>query len=154
MRTDWQLVELDSGRTVVPRLQLADTFWSRLVGWQFRRSPGEGHGLLVTPCGSIHTCFLRFALDVVMLDRAGRIVGTRRGLRPWRIVIAPRGTQAVLEIPSPGPDLTIGTTLRLRSSLQIRAPKHLRFLELLSPADTTANSVTSDKSSPAARTDN
>ena len=93
----WRLAHRTSGQIVVERLSLADTFWGRLCGLQFRRPLPAGTGLLLVPCGSIHTMWMRFAIDVAMLDRSGRVLYVRRAVRPWRYVHAPRGTHAVLE---------------------------------------------------------
>ena len=78
-----------TGELVVARLEVADRFWSRLLGLQFRRSLPPDAGLLVKPCGSIHTCFLRFAIDAVFLDADGRVLAVRRNIKPWRFVFGP-----------------------------------------------------------------
>jgi uncharacterized protein len=128
MLTDWQLVDLETGRTIVEALELADGYWSRLVGWQLRRPPASGRGLLLVPCASVHTCLLRFALDLVMFDSTGRVLAVRRGVRPWRVVFAPRNTHAVLEMIAPGAETEVGQLLRARSSVGGDLPKSLRFL--------------------------
>lgn len=116
MSPPWRLVERVTGRVVVGRLEIADRFWSRFVGLQFRAAPPPGFGLLLAPCASIHTCWMRFALDLVMLDRAGRMVEVRRGVHPWRLVVPSVPTFAILEIPSDGGvELSVGTSLRLEA---------------------------------------
>ena len=81
----WRLVNETTGKAVVARLTIADGFWSRLAGLQFRRELPSDAGLLLVPCASVHTCFVRFPLDVVFLDDAGRVLSIRRNLRPWRL---------------------------------------------------------------------
>jgi uncharacterized membrane protein (UPF0127 family) len=44
--------------------------------------PGEG--LLLSPCNSVHTCFMRFAIDVIFADSRWRLVRVRCDLRPFR----------------------------------------------------------------------
>jgi uncharacterized membrane protein (UPF0127 family) len=128
MRAEWQLIESQTGRTVVEKCELADTYWSRLVGWQLRQAPGAGRALLLVPCASVHTCLLRFSLDLVMLDKSGRVLSVRRGIRPWRAVFAPRRTHAVLEMAAPGADIATGEVLRAQHSAGDQLPKSLRFL--------------------------
>src|SRR5207253_305834 len=41
-------------------------------------------GLLLCDCPSVHTAFMRFAIDVVYLDRDGVVLKCVPGLRPWR----------------------------------------------------------------------
>ena len=95
----WQLEIRDSGVIVVDRLMIADRFWSRLCGLQFRRPLPPRHGFLLAPCNSIHTMWMRFSIDVAMLDRAGQdVLAVRRAVRPWRLLFAPaRHACTVLE---------------------------------------------------------
>ena len=127
IRAEWQLVESRTGRTVVENCELADTYWSRLVGWQLRRAPEGGRGLLLVPCASVHTCLLRFPLDLIMLDKSGRVLTVRRGIRPWRAVCAHRRV-AVLEMAAPGAEIAAGEVLRAVLSVGGHLPKSLRFL--------------------------
>jgi uncharacterized membrane protein (UPF0127 family) len=55
--------------------------------------------LLIPDCGSIHTCFMLGAIDILFLDREHRVVGVRGSLKPWRFLGAPKGTRDVLELP-------------------------------------------------------
>lgn len=51
----------------------------------FRNKLAATQGLLLAPCSSIHMFFMRFAIDVVFLDRRLRVVGIEQGLKPWRL---------------------------------------------------------------------
>jgi uncharacterized protein len=57
----------------------------------------QGEGLLIKPCGSVHTFFMRFPLDVVFLDRELSVVAVRPEVRPWRTAGA-RGAKIALEL--------------------------------------------------------
>jgi uncharacterized membrane protein (UPF0127 family) len=110
----WQLIDRETNRVVVAELHLATGFWSRWLGWQFRAMPACGSGLLLAPCASIHTCWMRFALNIAWLDHNGTVLAVGRGVRPWRFAFAPRGTLAVLEVPArEAPDFEIGARLKL-----------------------------------------
>lgn len=112
----WQLASETTSQIVVTRLKIADGFWSRLVGLQFRRKLPSGAGLLLVPCNSVHTCFVRFPVDVVFLDRGGRVLAIRQNLRPWRLTFGPRGSHAVLEVDVGSADFHVGEMLRLVSA--------------------------------------
>ena len=58
---------LINGLTI--EVELADSFFSRLRGLMFRRRLKEGCGLLLAPCNSVHMLFMRFAIDVIYLDK-------------------------------------------------------------------------------------
>ena len=98
MAGTWRLVSETTGKTVVAQLRIADCFGSRLVGLQFRRPLPSDAGLLLVPCNSVHTCFVRFPVDVVFLDDRGRVLAVRHDLRPWRLAFGPRKTHAALEM--------------------------------------------------------
>lgn len=77
----------------------AHHFWQRLIGLMGRRTLPTDQGLWLSPCSSVHTGFMRFAIDVVFLDKAGTIVSIVPGLRPWRAAIA-RRAHSCLELSS------------------------------------------------------
>jgi uncharacterized membrane protein (UPF0127 family) len=45
----------------------------------------------------VHTFFMRFPMDVVFLDREGKVVKVVRNLKPWRAAGA-RGARSALEL--------------------------------------------------------
>ena len=124
----WSLVEVGTGRVVVERLELADRFWPRLRGWQFRRRPPAGFGLLLAPATSIHTCWLRFPLAVVALDARGTVLRSTPVVHTWRLHWGPRGTRFIVELPAgDGPVPDVGATLGLRGPVE-KLPASLREL--------------------------
>jgi hypothetical protein len=113
MPDSWRLVSETTGKPVVAQLRIAAGFWSRLAGLQFRRPLPSGAGLLLVPCNSVHSCFLRFPIDVVFLDGHGAVLAIRRNLRPWRLAWGPHKSHAVLEFPAGSADLQLGEKLRI-----------------------------------------
>ena len=109
-------------------LEVADGFGSRMVGWQFRKNAPHGRGLLIVPCPSVHTFCMRFAIDVVMLDRQGMIVDIRLNVRPWRIVLPKQKTYAILELPAGAASVSVGARLYVTSPEATLSPQSLRFL--------------------------
>ena len=112
-----QAVVGGDGRMVCERCSIADTFVARLRGLMGRRGLHDREGLLLTPSSSIHTFFMRFAIDAVFLDRGLRVVGVSQNLRPWKLA-GRRGTRRVLELPA-------GKTARLA----VRPGEQLRLVE-------------------------
>src|SRR4051794_12617892 len=82
----------------VVEVLVARSFRRRLLGLALRRTP-PGHALLIPRCSCVHTFGMRFALDLVWLDSAGRVLAVDRGVPPNRVV-ARRGAQALLEAPA------------------------------------------------------
>jgi uncharacterized membrane protein (UPF0127 family) len=72
---------------------------SRRQGLLGRHGLQPGEALVLAPCSSVHTAFMRFPLDLVFLARDGRVVKTSAAVRPWRIRVAWRAF-AVVELPA------------------------------------------------------
>ena len=86
-----------SGQIVAGRVELAMTRAARNKGLLGRDALARDHALLIAPCWSIHTWFMRFPIDVIFLARDGRVVKTRVAIGPWRMALA-RGAYAVVEL--------------------------------------------------------
>lgn len=63
----------------------ADGLVSRTKGLLGRKSLPLGEGLWIKRCNSIHTLFMRFAIDAVFVDDNLKVVSIYRNLKPWRI---------------------------------------------------------------------
>lgn len=87
----------EDGRTVCERCRVAATPLTRLKGLLGRGALARGEGLLIKPAGAVHTCFMRFAIDVVFLDRHLDVLGIASRLPPWRFS-GRRGARLVLEL--------------------------------------------------------
>jgi uncharacterized protein len=85
------------GRIVCERCAVADTPIARLRGLIGHDRLQPGQGLLIRPAAAIHTCLMRFAIDVLFLDADLRVVRIVPGLKPWRAACA-RRARAVLEL--------------------------------------------------------
>jgi len=76
---------------------VATTPFARLRGLIGRPCPAPGTGSLLRPAASVHTCFMRYSIDIVFLDRDGRVLAVHAAVPPWRMR-AQRGARAVLEL--------------------------------------------------------
>ena len=73
---------------------------ARLLGLAGLRRGRAGTGLLIPRCDAVHSFGMRFELELVFLDAAGRVLA-RRVLPPRRFARR-RGAAAVLELPQGG----------------------------------------------------
>lgn len=92
-------VNVTRGTVLASRLELASTGERRRKGLLGRESLTPCEGLWITPCESVHTFFMRFAIDLVYLDRKHRIRKVRDSVGPWR-VSACFFAHSVLELPA------------------------------------------------------
>lgn len=82
---------------IVATVDQARTPWSRMAGLLGRTRLEAGDGLLLSPAWSIHTWFMRIAIDVVFIDAQGCVLRVYPELPPWRLVSGTRKARTVLE---------------------------------------------------------
>lgn len=95
-----QMINVTKGEVVVEKLYLADTFGQRMIGLMGKKELDDNAGLLLKPCSSVHTCFMKFPLDLVFLDNNWCIVKIARQVNPFQIVKGGGLAQMTLELPS------------------------------------------------------
>jgi len=78
---------------------VADTSAKRRVGLLKKDKLDAGEGLWITPCESVHTFFMKFAIDLVYLDNKRKVRKVRQAVPPWRISGC-FAARSVLELPS------------------------------------------------------
>jgi uncharacterized membrane protein (UPF0127 family) len=78
---------------------VADTSAERRTGLLNRHRLDPGEGLWIRPCESVHTFFMKFAIDLVYLDRQQKVRKVRSAVRPWRLS-ACLTAHSVLELPA------------------------------------------------------
>ena len=86
--------------TIGTQIAVADTSLSRLIGLAGRKRLDAGCGLLIKPSSGVHTFGMRFAIDVVALDRKLQVVKIWRRLAPFRVTSINLKTHNVLELPA------------------------------------------------------
>ena len=90
-------LQRQDGRVVCEHLLVAARPLRRMRGLLGRSSLPAGEGILLRPAGSIHTFFMRFAIDAVFLDRDLVVLGIEPSLGPWRTA-SRRGAKVVVEL--------------------------------------------------------
>jgi uncharacterized membrane protein (UPF0127 family) len=113
-------------RSVTSRVVLADRadvatgMLQRMVGLLSRATLAPGEALVLPRCHSIHTCFMRFPIDVIFLKSVqgsgfrvqGVVVKVVERMEPFRLAWAP-GADTAVELPTG----TISTTGTARGEL-------------------------------------
>lgn len=95
-----RIVNLSRGVVLAEAAEVAETFSARRRGLLGKEGLPEGGGLLIVPCRQVHTLGMRFALDVIFLDRNLGVIRTVKDLRPGRISPFVLRAQAALELPA------------------------------------------------------
>jgi uncharacterized membrane protein (UPF0127 family) len=92
-----QLINERTRKSVADMVEVADTRAARRRGLLGRTGLDKGAALMLIPCFSVHTAFMRFPIDVIFLDGDGCVVRTVSRLAPWRMAVCPRA-RAVVEL--------------------------------------------------------
>ena len=107
---------LDTGAVVADNVAVAETRATRAVGLLSRSGLNPGEALWIVPSRGVHTCWMRFTIDVLALNEDGVVVDRVAELKPWRIRLPRRGTAGVLELTAGAIEAT-GTELGHRIEL-------------------------------------
>lgn len=90
---------LDSGEVIASRVGVTATRAERARGLLGRADLNADEGLWIAPSRGVHTCGMRFPIDLVALDATGTIIDCVAGLQPWRVRWPRRHVVGVLELP-------------------------------------------------------
>jgi uncharacterized membrane protein (UPF0127 family) len=104
------------GSMLPHRAELAQSPPRRFLGLMGRRGWAGCDGLLIRPCNAIHTLFMRTAIDVVFVDRAGALVDVVPERPPWRLGPLVWRARWVLELP---PGVIAASATRLDDRLVV-----------------------------------
>ena len=78
-------------------IKVANGFINRFIGLMFKKN--INYGLLFKNCRSIHTFFMLEEIDVIATDNNDNIIKEYKDVKPWRILITPRNTKNIYELP-------------------------------------------------------
>lgn len=86
-----------AGRPGCLGVDVAGSLRKRLRGWLGRERAPSGRGLWVVPCDAVHTCAMRFPIDLVFIDAGGRVLRIDHRVLPWRLRLC-IGAYSVIEL--------------------------------------------------------
>lgn len=95
-----RLTNQTRGLTIADRVEIASSFGARLKGLLGRDALPEGEALWIERCTSIHTCFMRFAIDVVFIDERMVVRRIHENVGPWRVTWPAFSAKSVIEMPA------------------------------------------------------
>lgn len=88
--------ELKCESVIVKDVFIADTFIKRFMGYMFRKKP-HYEAILIKPCNSIHTFFMKFNIDVLFINDKMEIVKKVEKLKSGRIIFPVKEASMVVE---------------------------------------------------------
>lgn len=93
-------VNTSTGEKLAERVLQTETLPERLRGLLGRSSLPAGEALLLDPCQAVHTVGMRFPIDVLFLDSAGRVVRAAERIPPRRLMVGAWRARRALELPA------------------------------------------------------
>lgn len=78
-------------------LRICNSFFSRLIGFMFKKD--INCALMFNKCNSIHTCFMRKNIDVIMCDKDNNILYYYNNLKKWKVILPKKDVYIVYECP-------------------------------------------------------
>lgn len=110
---------IDTGTVIADRVGVAATRATRAVGLLTRDGLDPGEALWIVPSRGVHTCCMRFAIDLLALDERGVVIDRVVRMKPWRIRLPRPGTAGVLELPVGAVEMS-GTAIGHRIEFESR----------------------------------
>ena len=80
-------------------IDVADTSEKRRTGLLKHTGLAPGEGLWIKPCESVHTFFMKFAIDLVYIDKKNKVRKARKAVPPWRLS-ACLSAHSIIELPA------------------------------------------------------
>lgn len=87
------------GTVLGQEVDVADTSTKRRTGLLKHERLEKGTGLWIDPCESVHTFFMKFPIDLVYIDKHGKVRKVRNAVPPWRLS-ACLTAHSILELPA------------------------------------------------------
>ena len=90
----------NTGELVATNVKLAANPYTRVMGLMFKANMNGMGGLIIDPCNSIHTMFMRFPIDVLFVSHDNKVIKVKRSLAPWRMTWLYFKARKTIELPS------------------------------------------------------
>ena len=72
---------------------------TRTLGLLIKKDFPDGHGLVILPCCSIHTFFMKFSIDVLFVNKKNQVVAVFENVKKNRILPIILNSYYVVELP-------------------------------------------------------
>ena len=96
----YRVTNTTRGTVLAEQSGIADSFVRRGFGLMMKKGLPESGGLIIRPCNSVVSFFMRFPIDVVFVDRESKVRHIIPDMVPWRTSSIVRGSKFVVELPA------------------------------------------------------
>ena len=106
-----------TGQVLATDVRVADTLFTRMKGLLGKKELPKGEALWIKPCFSVHTFFMRFAIDVIFLNKTNQVIAAVSNLTPNRMTRLYPRSFSVLELP---PGTIVATNTEVGDEIEIK----------------------------------
>lgn len=92
-------IDLTIDNKQIKDIYIAESFYEKFKGLMFI-SKQKSFKLLIKNCNSVHTCFMKFNLDIYCLDKDYKIITVYTNIKPFRFILPTKKVCHILEIPT------------------------------------------------------
>lgn len=89
------------------KIKYADNYFKRLIGLMFKKDIDYGLLFIIKYGSGVHTCFMRFTIDVYFLDES-KMIFDKVTLKPWKYYKPIKKAKYILETKKDYVDLKKG----------------------------------------------
>ena len=94
---------------------VAKSFFSRFLGLMGKTGISDNEAVIFPRCNSIHTFFMRFPIDVVLVSARGEVVEVIESMKSWKMILPRKSARHIIEMRaglSRELGIVVGTLLR------------------------------------------
>lgn len=91
------LKNITTGEILADKLEHANTPTKAAQGLLGRSRIEDNYGIIIYHCHSIHTCYMKFPIDVVFLDIHKQVIFIVKNMGPWKYTGYVQDSQYAIE---------------------------------------------------------
>jgi len=94
-----RLINQTSNMLVADEVFCANTFLARSIGLLNRKIFLPRQALILEPCNAVHSIFMRFAIDLLFVDKNNQVIALLVDFKPNRLTRIYGRARKVIELP-------------------------------------------------------
>jgi hypothetical protein len=94
------IINQTKNKTLASIVFLADSPFKRMKGLLGEKSFKAPEAMVITPCNSVHTFFMRFPIDLLFIDKHSKVVKAVANLPSFRLTPIYLASRFVIELPA------------------------------------------------------
>jgi uncharacterized membrane protein (UPF0127 family) len=94
------ITSLTSGAVLADKAVFASRFLHRMKGLLGTEGLEDGRALVLDPCTSIHTFFMKYSIDAIAVGDDGLVIAIYHAIRPFRLSRIHPGASRFVELPA------------------------------------------------------